>query len=110
MKHYELTCIISPDFSEEKLISLLPAEPIKKQLTPVLISLEFLAEPDKIETLEKKLKDEPQIQRCLIVVKKPRKIEAKSIKKTFREPKTQPEKPKVELKEIEKKLDEILKE
>ena len=110
MKYYELTCVISPDFSEEKLIAYLPTKPIKKQLTSEegLISLEFFAEPDEIKPLEKKLKDEASIQRYLILKKKPGKIEAKPAKRMLRETKTQLEKPKVELKEIEKKLDEIL--
>ena len=109
MKYYELTCLISPDFSEEKLIAYLPTKPIKKQLTSEegLISLEFFAEPDKIKALEKKLKDEASIQRYLILKKKPGKpLETK--KPSFT--KVSESKPKVELKEIEKKLDEILNE
>lgn len=109
MKYYEVTCTILPDFSEENLIAQLPSQPIKKLLTSSLISVEFWTEPDKIEELEKKLKANPQIQRCLIVVKKPEKLRLKPVRKPIREFKAQAEKPKVELKEIEKKLDEILK-
>jgi len=109
MKTYELTCLIYPGFSEENLISYLPTKPIKTQLTSSFISLEFYAEPDKIQDLEKKLKDETQIQKYMILVKKPKKFRAKPIRKIAEEFKTQPKKPKVELKEIEKKLDEILK-
>ena len=112
MRNYELTCIISSDFSEEKLMSYLPTEPIKKQLTSVLISLEFQAEPDQIKPLEKNLKGDPQIQRYMLLVKKPERLKAKPVKpkRVPKESKVQAEKPKVELKEIEKKLDEILKE
>jgi len=110
MKYYEVTCTISPDFSEEAFIAQLPSQPIKKQLTSTLVSLEFWAEPDKIVELEKTLKTNTQVQRCLIVVKNPKRIEAKPARKPIREFKTQTEKPKVELKEIGKKLDEILKE
>ena len=109
MKYYEVTCTISPDFSEEKLIAQLPNQPIKKQLTSNLVSLEFWAEPDKIAELGKTLKTNTQLQRCLIMAKNPKIIEAKPARKPMREFKVQTEKSKVELKEIEKKLDEILK-
>ncbi len=111
MKNYELTCIISPDFSEENLMSYLPTRPMKKELTSSLISLEFQAEPDQIKPLEKKLKDDSQIQRYMILVKKPARLQAKPVKpkRVPRESKVHAEKSKVELKEIEKKLDEILK-
>jgi len=79
-------------------------------LTSSLISLEFWSEPDKVEGLEKKLKAEKQVQKCLLIVKKPEKIETKLARRPARIFKSQTEKPKVELKEIEKKLDEILKE
>ena len=108
MRYYELTCIISSDFSEEKLISYLRTEPISKHSASGLISLEFYAEPDKIEEIEKKLKDDPTIQKYLILNKQPTKLGIKPLKRARPEVKIQLEKPKVALKEIEKKLDEIL--
>lgn len=109
MKYYELTCIITADFSEEDLIANLPNPPTNKQSTANLIALEFWSEPDKIAELEKNLKDNKQIQRYLIVVKNPEKAEIKPARKPMRESKAQAEKSKVELKKIGEKLDEILK-
>ena len=112
MKYYELICTISDGFSEENLISYLPSEPIKKQLTSFLISVEFYAEPSKIGELEKSLKADPQIKKYIILSKKPDSLKTKTIKprRVPKESKIKSGKPKVELKEIEKKLDEILKE
>ena len=113
MKYYELTCLISPNFSEERLISYLPTKPIKKQLTSTLITLEFYTEPEKIKEIEKKLKSESGIQRYIILNKEVPGPEVKISKRLPRETlikteKKSEEKPKVELKEIEKKLEEIL--
>ena len=113
MKYYELTCLISPNFSEERLIAYLPTKPIKKQLTSTLITLEFYTEPEKIKEIEKKLKAESGIQRYIILNKEIPRPEVKISKRLPRETlikteKKSEEKPKVELKEIEKKLEEIL--
>lgn len=110
MRYYELTCIISADFSEEDLVAKLPNPPINRQSSANLITLEFWTEPDKIAELEKNLKENKQIKRYMIVTKNPEKIMAKPARKPMRIFKAQTEKPKVELKEIEEKLDEILKE
>ncbi len=127
MKNYELTYLISPELSDEEINSLQErikafiqneggvlsdANPlIKKGALVYLIALTFQLSPEKLENLGKQLKQESQILRYLILVKHhtrdiplrtrrlPRKTEAPS-KKTAQ--------PKVELKEIEKKLDEIL--
>jgi len=133
MKLYELTCLISPEISneelkslEEKLNSFIQDEkgilenkeppskkglsfPIKKERNAYLFSLSFYLEPQEIENLKKKIKTEKSILRYLILSKKP-------IKKTPSSahlrpsPKTTEEKTKkkVELKEIGKKLEEIL--
>ncbi len=132
MKNYELTCLISPDFPEielqsfqEKIIAFLqqkqavllnevhlkPAKiklayPIKKVNQAYLINFNFKINPDELENLEKELKEEPSLLRYTILLKKI----SKKIRKPERVPRTakKPSQPKVELKEIEKKLEEIL--
>jgi len=91
--------------------------PIRNKQSVYLISLNFNLDAGRLENLEKKLsaidgsaaggKAESQILRYVILVKKmPKKIPEISIKpKKLIKPK-----PKVELKEIEKKLEEILNE
>ena len=134
MKNYELICLSSTDLSEEKLSLLREkifsfiqegegellgsktdisvrrklASPVKNKDEAYFTTLSFHSKPEKLETLEKKLKLESQILRYMILTKPPT---------TFRE-KMAGEKPaisrrkvvggKVELKEIEKKLEEIL--
>jgi small subunit ribosomal protein S6 len=138
MKTYELTYLISSELSEEeakefqgKVTSLIQAEggvlveqssllrkklayPIKKQTQAYLAILVFQSEPEKIANLEKKLKSENQILRYLILTKKELKVVSKAprIPPLPKKPKAVvPEKEKkVELKEIEKKLEEILNE
>lgn len=96
---------------------------IKKKGNAFLITLNFQLSPGKLKNLEKKLKSETQIIRYMILTKKePGEIPApeKLIKPpTLREKeKTQETKEtaktikpkKVELKEIDKKIEEILKE
>lgn len=136
MKNYELTYLISADLSEEevkvfsqKITSLIQEEegilsrinppirkklayPIKKQIQAYLASLIFQLNPEKLAILEKKLKSENQILRYLILTKKEFKIVPKAaeifpISKKPRKAVLKKEK-KVELKEIEKKLEEIL--
>lgn len=132
MRFYELTYLISPDLSEEeikvlqeKIKSLIQEEegllnkegesikerlayPIKKNNTAISMTINFQLEPEKLTNLEKKIKSEKCLLRYIILAKKlPKKAlpeipfkPAKEIIKPF--------KPKVELKEIEKKLEEIL--
>jgi small subunit ribosomal protein S6 len=133
MKTYELTYLISSELSEEeakefqgKVISLIQAEggvlttrnsllrkklayPIKKQTQAYLAVLNFQLNPEGLTNLEKKLKLENQILRYLILTKKPLKVVAKAprVPSLPEKPKVAPKK-KVELKEIEKKLEEIL--
>ncbi len=134
MKNYELIYLSSTDLSKEelsllreKIFSLIQevggaisgslantsvrrklASPVKNKDEAYFTTLDFHSEPEKLETLEKKLKLESQILRYLILVKpKPEKLfEPKPVQILPR--KTLKEKPKVELKEIEKKLEEIL--
>ncbi len=127
MKHYELTYLISPDLSEkevfflqEKIISLIQEAggtldevktPARKKMA-YLATLNFHLSPEKLESLEKKLKSEGQVLRY-IILNKPRSKPLTTFRKRMAEGKpTTPEKKvaggKVELKEIEKKLEEIL--
>lgn len=138
MKSYELNCIISPDFSEEEIKTfqegvrtliqeegglLISVETyfkkrlgllIKNKIAGNLINFNFQADPGKLEGLKIKLKAEPKIIRLMITVKKlPRlmKISQRSAKTLFTPEKDTDEKQKeerVDLKEIEKKLEEIL--
>ena len=129
MKDYELAYLISSDLSKEevkpfqdKIISFIQNEggalienvaplkkilsyPIKKQTQAYLAVLNFQLNPEKLADFEKKIKAEVQILRYLILIK-PKPKEVKAVPKKF-VPKKAPER-KVELKEIEKKLEEIL--
>ena len=134
MKLYELTYLISPELPEEELKSLqekinsliqkgagvlneikLPikkklAYPIKKQREAFLTDLSFYLEPDKLGSLEKELKSEKKILRYLILAKPKLKIAKVRKRPTKIIPKIPVKEKKVELKEIEKKLEEILRE
>lgn len=129
MRFYEISYLVSPNISkeelknfQEKINSLIQKEggilfdinppkkrvlayPIKKNKEAYFLNLTFHFPEEKIENFEKKLKEEKQILRYLILTKrKPELVgmpKKPSIKKV--------EKPKkVELKEIEEKLEEIL--
>jgi len=94
--------------------------PIKKERQVNLLVSDFSVEPEKLGNLEKKIKSEPMILRFLISTKKAVRVEFRRQKfapkiKTFalssvREKITKPlsEEEKVELEDIEKKLEEIL--
>ncbi len=95
------------------------AHPIKKEELAYLNCLDFNLSPEKLENLEKKLKSESQILRFLISIKKEEKINIQPEKTSFKadvfSPETKkslktasPEEEKVELEEIEQKLEEIL--
>jgi len=142
MKTYEIAYLISSELSEEearafqgKITSLVKEEggildearmplrrklayPIKKQSQAYLAFFNFQLNPDALANLEKKLKEEDQILRYLIVIKKPikpmkervRKFKAQSELTGVEENKAYIEKEKkVDLEEIEEKLEEILK-
>lgn len=127
MKYYELTYLISPDLQESEVkdvaqrlnsfiqekggildSSLLPEKinlsyEIKKINQAFLISQSFYLKPEEIKNLENKVRTETSIIRFLLFVKK-----------TFKEEKTpkrrliKKSEKKAELKDIEKKLEEIL--
>jgi len=133
MKLYELTYLISPELSESELKSLnekinsliyqkgagvlnevkLPIKKrlgqlIKKQREAFLINLSFYLEPDKLGNLEQQLKSEKKILRYLILARPKIKIAKVRKRPTKVIPKIPVKEKKVELKEIEKKLEEIL--
>ncbi len=95
--------------------------PIKKKEEAFLVTLNFNLAPEKLGNLEKKLRSENQILRYLILTKKRPKTSPAGGKKLPVSPKIlpfeiykdkrivkPPKEKKVELKEIEKKLEEML--
>ncbi len=139
MRKYELAYLISADVSEEetkalqsKIIGFVQDEggvldnegailkrklayPIKKQTLAYLGVLFFQVEPEKLANLEKKLKMESLILRFLLLIKpvfKESKLSRRRVAPRIgvQQPFVSEEEKKVELKEIEKKLEEILKE
>jgi len=148
MKQYELECLISTEVPEkelglltEKVSSFLGEEggtaieikdlirrglgyPIKKKRSAYLVIFNFELAPERLKSLEEKLRIEPQLLRYMILTRKmvgraPRIVLApkREFPKEFPEAKTVPQKSyvpksekKVELKEIEEKLEEILNE
>ncbi len=138
MKLYELTYLMPLDLPENEVKSLQEkinsfiadgqgmldkieditkkrlGEPIRNQTAAQMGTLNFYMNPEKLADLEKKLKAENQIVRHMILHRKPRKAEvARRIRRvtpvTSEDSVKTTEKPKkVEIKEIEKKLEEIL--
>jgi len=132
MKSYELTYLISPEVSEEELKSLREkinsliqkeagvlnevqapikkklAQPIKKQREAFLTNLSFYLEPDKLGNLEQQLKSEKKILRYQILARPEIKVAKVGKKPPKVIPKIPVKEKKVELEEIEKKLEEIL--
>ena len=91
------------------------AYPIEGQTQAYLVVLNFQLLPEKLAGFESKLKEEKQILRYLIVTKDPEKEKPKKPRGvpgiTPKPTETIPIKEKkVELKEIDKKLEEIFKE
>ncbi len=127
MKLYELTYLPLPGLSQEeqtklceKIISNLEIQPISQFSSGFLSTMDFNSEPEKIKEMEEKLKQEPQIQRYLILKKTLSRVKARVFRRAEFSKRIEKKneaaamgsnrgKPKVELKEIEKKLDEILK-
>jgi len=151
MKEYELTYIVSPELSEEELTELKNkinnfileergvlvnfSKPVKKKLfwadkkqnEGILNTIFFSLTPENLTNLERKIKNEKQILRYLLLKKEFKtstqktkktpslsvppetKTEIQTELKTKEEQKIQKEQ-KVELKDIDKKIEEILKE
>ncbi len=129
MQLYEATYLIDPDLASEGVKSLQEkiktwieeekgsltkahhpmqkelAYPIKKKNTAFMASLTFDLSPLNLQNIEKKMKEESAILRYLILKKEPEKLTGKAAprRRSTRLPKA-----KVELEEIEKKLEEIL--
>jgi len=131
MRYYELTYLINNNLSEEerkrlseKVVSFLPNPPTKIEEQSSLTTLEFYSQPEKLKEIEKNLKADSQVLRFMILIKEvsQMKVRRTARRSSFAEtlsggrqttehkPEKNPEEKKVELKEIEKKLDEILKE
>jgi len=137
MKLYELTYLIRPDIDEKELETLSEkiksfikekggvlgketsaikkklGSQIRKKSLAYLKNLDFQLEPERIKEVKKEIESEKNVLRFIFLNKIVPK--AKPLIKTFsnitlKQPLTQKEKPKkkVELKEIEKKLEEIL--
>jgi len=137
MKNYELTCLISPDVSEQglsdleqKIVSLIQerkgvlneskksiktnlAYPLKGKKAAWINVIDFHLDPDQIPELNEKLKSIPDILRYLVSIKisfKAARFPSTALSKPKIAKKIKKAKPsKVELKEIEEKLEEILK-
>jgi len=109
MRHYELTCLGELNSLEEKITSLIQKG--KGVLTEAralrnLVVFNFQMEPEGLIEFEKNLKLEKEISRFMILAKKPSKPQdAVNIYPRVTKPKQ-----KVQIQEIEKKLEEILKE
>jgi len=144
MKQYEITYLLTPGLSKEegeafqkKIQSLVQEEdgiltdgrnplkrklgyPIKNEEEAFVVTINFNLAPEKLGSLEKRLRSENQILRYLILTKPQPKISLAGGKKmpqplkispskTYKDKKiVKPKEKKVELKEIDKKLEEIL--
>ena len=136
MKHYELTYLISPELSEKEANSLsaeinlliqekqgilektIPVSKkqlayiIKKKTAAYLVSSFFQIEIKELEEIKKQIESNSKILRYLLltIIKTKLKTTSKIIKSplSIKTKKITPKK-KVELKDIEKKLEEVLK-
>lgn len=134
MTNYELTYLISPELSEEQMqtisqgvisyieeqggvLSGVQGKPLKKFLghpiedhTMAYVgTLKFSLPSEKTKSLEEKLKQEKQILRIMLITKPEKeKLNFRKIRKKF-VPSNVVKKQKIELKEIDKKIEEILK-
>lgn len=114
VRYYELTINIrgkEDDALSERVASWLPSPATKKFKNFSLLSMDFYSEPEKIEELEKKLKEE-SLKYMILTKERPEKTAALA-RKMRRKPvitKRKTTEPKVELKEIDEKLEQILKE
>lgn len=136
MKTYQLTLLIEPETEESRLTALTEkiksliqekqgtlskeTDIIKKKLgyeiknksLAYFKSLEFQLSPEHIKEIEKETKNQKDILRFFLISLKPikEKVLRKPFKPSLKTPLTKPEmeKKKIELKEIEEKLEEIL--
>jgi len=94
--------------------------PIKKSASGFLAVLEFQAEPEKFAELKEIIEKDGKIVRHMVIIKKPARIKPERVRKqAVTEPVKAEEKPsasakamadkgKIELKDIEQELDELL--
>ena len=114
MRYYELTVNIKGKDDQtlsERVASWLPSPAAKENKNYFFFSLDFYSEPEKIKELEKKLKEE-SLKYMILIKERPEKTAALA-KKIRKKPviiKKRTTEPKTELKEINEKLEEILKE
>ena len=136
MKYYELAYLAAPEISDENLTALkekvvafvqkkgeilgevrppikrILGYPIKKRKNAFLATIYFSAPADLANDLKKMLDKEKEILRYLIIIKRePAEAAAPPIPEKFKKAPAEFKKtrePKVELEEIEKKLEEIL--
>ena len=133
MKKYELTYIVSPDLSEQELGVLIakitnsireetgsvektsmPSKIklgylIKKKAEAFLVSTYFSLSPERLIKLETILKEENGILRYILVIKKEIKEKPEKPRKPQIIQAPQPLEKKVDLNEIDQKIEEILK-
>jgi ribosomal protein S6 len=133
MKNYELICLLPPILSEKdvaetseqikKMISeqsgilqkeLKPAKKrfgyqIKQYREGFLLSFLFCLKPDSLSLLEKELKEQKNVLRFMSLTRNPL-FKKKEEKQFSSAPEKENQKKKVGLKEIDKKINEILKE
>ena len=115
---------------QEKPVAKALSYPIKKHASGFVGSIEFSIEPEKLIELQEKMQKDGKIVRHMVIIKEPVKIRKERRSRLFaqtkegvkpevasaeivNEQKEEPkkvteEKPKVELKDIEERLDEIL--
>lgn len=140
MNQYQLICLVSPDLSEEDLKIILEkisnlfknggavleeikspikkflGYPIKNKKEAFLVNISFSANPGDVKEIKGKIEEEQQILRHIVLARKPISLGQKiRIRKRLKETPAikkieKPKEKKVELKEIEKKLEEILEE
>ncbi len=133
MNNYELTYLISPETSEEQrkaisqdIVSFIKEQegvleiiqneltkkflgyPIKNQTMAYVGTLRFSFPAEKVKALTEKIKQEKQILRFMLIAK-PRQKEKLIFGKKGKKFAPSPAKQKIELKEIDKKIEEILK-
>lgn len=136
MKNYQLICLLSGNLSEEELNNTQEKTkafvqengtiesatiPVKKRFgykikgeeLGYLVNINFNLDQDKLKILEKKLKSEDKILRYTVLNRKNRKqvLSRRRSPRIFSKPNTNTKiekQKKVELKEIDKKIEEIL--
>lgn len=132
MRTYELSYFISPELSNEEIeaisqrvIELVGSKdkiknigqpvrkklgyPINKKIYATMSSLVFVCNAEEVKEIEKKLKNDNEIIRYMLILQKEKKNNSRTIKKFVIKPnKTQRKQEKVDLNRIDEKLEEML--